>query len=127
MARIVHLAIKVDDLESASRFYQEVFGFTHTETTSRRGHTSCHLSDGTFDLALLKYESEATTEADYAGPGPRIHHFGIAVENTESFEEQLRRYGCEILSKPGVMPIKFRAPGGVVAEISRAEDFPGVK
>ncbi|HSQ05597.1 MAG TPA: VOC family protein [Burkholderiales bacterium] len=126
MARIVHLAIKVDDLEAASRFYEEVFGFRHTETNSKRGHTSRHLTDGTFDLALVKYESETTTEADYAGPGPRLHHFGIAVDKTESFEEALRRHGCEILSKPGVLPIKFRAPGGVVAEISKAEDFPGV-
>jgi hypothetical protein len=31
--------------------------------------------------------------------------------------------GCEILSKPGVLPIKFRSPFGVVAEISPPNYF----
>ena len=29
----------------------------------------------------------------------------------------LAKFGCEIISDPGVIPIKFRAPGGTVAEI----------
>ncbi len=126
MARIVHLAIKVDDLEQATQFYEKVLGFKHTETSSRRGHTSRHLTDGAFDLTLLKYASEDTAEADFAGPGPRLHHFGLAVDDVAGCEAKLREYGCEILSKPGVLPVKFRAPGGVVAEVSRAEDYPGV-
>ena len=28
----------------------------------------------------------------------------------------LHQYGCEIISDPGVIPVKFRAPGGAVAE-----------
>jgi hypothetical protein len=31
--------------------------------------------------------------------------------------DQLKRFDCEIISDPGVIPIKFRAPGGTVAEI----------
>jgi hypothetical protein len=31
---------------------------------------------------------------------------------------ELAKFGCEIISAPGVIPIKFRAPGGTVAEIS---------
>lgn len=126
MSRIVHLAIKVDDLEQAARFWQSVFGFTRSEVTRKRGHTSCHLTDGTFDLALIQYDSEDTVEADWAGSGPCIHHLGIAAENAESLQRDLTRHGCEILSKPGVMPIKFRDPGGVIAEIGPAEIYPGV-
>lgn len=48
MGRIVHLALKVDDLEKTTEFYRKVFGF---------------------------------------------------------------------ISDPGVIPVKFRAPGGTVAEI----------
>ena len=29
----------------------------------------------------------------------------------------LHQYGCEIISDPGVIPVKFRAPGGTVAEL----------
>ena len=29
----------------------------------------------------------------------------------------MKQYGCEIISDPGVIPVKFRAPGGTVAEL----------
>jgi hypothetical protein len=35
----------------------------------------------------------------------------------EDSAAQLQKFGCEIISDPGVIPIKFRAPGGTVAEI----------
>ncbi|MBM4416664.1 MAG: VOC family protein [Chloroflexi bacterium] len=127
MPKIVHLAVKVDNLPEAREFYEAVFGLRHTETSSKRGHTSCHMTDGTFDLALIKYESEQTIEADWAGPGPRLHHFGVVVEDVAKAEAELRRRGCEILSKPGVTPIKFRAPGGIVAEVGAWKTFPGAE
>lgn len=127
MSRIVHLAIKVDDLEAAATFWQNVFGFTRSEVTRKRGHTSCHLTDGAFDLALIQYDSENTAEAQWAGPGPRIHHVGIAVDDAESLQQKLIESECEILSKPGVMPIKFRDSGGIVAEIGPPSIYPGVR
>ena len=53
MARIVHLAIKVDDIEKAAAFWEQVFGFRRSDVQKKRGHTSCHLTDGEFDLALV--------------------------------------------------------------------------
>ena len=58
MARIVHIALKVDDLEKATQFYEKSFGFVEVETGQVRDHTSRHLTDGTIDLALIKYDSE---------------------------------------------------------------------
>jgi lactoylglutathione lyase len=58
MPRIVHIAIKVDDLEKATKFYEEVFGFRQTGTGYARGHVSRHLTDGNIDLALMVYDSE---------------------------------------------------------------------
>ena len=115
MSRVVHLALKVNDLEQAAAFWEKVFGFKRSEVTHKRGHTSCHLTDGRFDLALIRYDSEDTVEADLAGPGPCIHHLGIAVEDVAAAEAELRRRGCEILSRPGVTPVTFRAPGGITA------------
>jgi hypothetical protein len=43
MPRIVHIAIKVDDLEKATKF-EEVFGFRQTSTGYARGHVSRHLT-----------------------------------------------------------------------------------
>lgn len=117
MSRIVHIALKVADLEKTSEFYEKVFGFRSTETSKVRDHTSRHLTDGTIDLALIKYDSEESAESKAAGQGPCIHHFAIEVDDVEQYKKELAKYGCEIISDPGVIPIKFRAPGGTVAEI----------
>ena len=63
MPRIVHIAIKVDDLEKATKFYEDVFGFLQTGTGYARGHVSRHLTDGNIDLALMVYDSEDVEEA----------------------------------------------------------------
>jgi lactoylglutathione lyase len=117
MPRIVHIALKVDDLEKATEFYEKGFGFTEMETGQVRDHTSRHLTDGTIDLALIKYDSEESAEARASGLGPCIHHFAIEVDDMAKSAADLAKFGCEIISDPGVIPIKFRAPGGTVAEI----------
>ena len=117
MSRIVHIALKVDELNRTSEFYEKVFGFKPVETSKVRDHTSRHLSDGAIDLALIKYESEESAEAKASGLGPCIHHFAIEVEDMDKYLAEIRRFGCEIISDPGVIPVKFRAPGGTVLEI----------
>ena len=57
MARIVHIALKVEDLEKATKFYEDVFGIYQTKTGHARGHTSRHMTDGNIDLALMVYDS----------------------------------------------------------------------
>lgn len=117
MNRIVHIAVKVDDLDRTSEFYQKIFGFVPMDNAKVRDHTSLHLSDGAIDLALIKYESENSAEAKAAGLGPCIHHIGIEVDDVKEYLGQIQKFGCEIISDPGVFPVKFRAPGGTVLEI----------
>jgi catechol 2,3-dioxygenase-like lactoylglutathione lyase family enzyme len=61
--KIVHIALKVRDLESSTKFYEEVFGFRQVTTHrgQNSGHVSRHLTDGTIDLALMVYDSEDAT------------------------------------------------------------------
>ncbi len=118
MNRIVHLALKVDDLEKATEFYEKVFGFKEVETRKTRDHLSRHLTDGALDFTLIKYdEGTRSAESKAAGEGPCIHHFAVEVDDIEQATRQIKDYGCEIISDPGVIPVKFRAPGGTVAEI----------
>jgi catechol 2,3-dioxygenase-like lactoylglutathione lyase family enzyme len=116
MARIVHIALKVADLETAGGFYERVFGFKRVDEGQVRDHTSQHLSDGTIDLALIKYHGD-TPEGLLSGKGPCIHHFGIEVEDLEASVLELKAAGCEIISPPGELPVKFRDVSGVVAEL----------
>jgi len=118
MSRIVHLALKVDDLERTAEFYRKVFGFVEVNTEKVRDHTSRHLSDGRLDVALIKYdEGMQSAESKAAGEGPCIHHFAVEVEDLAAATRAITSYGCEIISDPGVIPVKFRAPGGTVCEI----------
>ena len=128
MNRIVHLALKVEDLERTTEFYRKVFGFKEMNTAKVRDHTSRHLSDGVLDVALIKYDADTeSAESKAAGEGPCIHHFAIEVDDIEKHAEQLKKYGCEIVSDPGVIPVKFRAPGGTVAELVPKGRFKAVR
>jgi lactoylglutathione lyase len=117
MSRIVHLAVKVDDLEAATRFYTEVFGFTEVKTGRNREHISRHMTDGHIDFTLMKYDSEDSHEAQLAGAGPRLHHWGVTVDDQEAAAERIKQYGGEILSAKGEGALKFRAPDGTIAEV----------
>ena len=117
MPRINHLAPKVTDLEAATRFYEDVFGFRQVGTGRSRGHISRHLTDGHVDLALMVYDSEEDEEAKLVGEGPAIHHFGIEVEDRKSFIEKIEANGGTLLSKPDSGTVKFRSPDGTIAEI----------
>ena len=118
MNRIVHLALKVDDLEKTTEFYQKVFGFWEAETRKTRDHLSRHLTDGTLDFTLIKYDDGTdSAESKASGEGPCIHHFAIEVDDLEKYTEQIKQQGCQIISDPGVIPVKFRAPGGTVCEL----------
>jgi lactoylglutathione lyase len=117
MARINHLALKVSDLETATRFYENVFGFRQIGTGRSRGHLSRHLTDGYVDLALMVYDSEDDEEAKLVGEGPAIHHFGIEVDDRQGFIEKIEANGGVLFSKPDSSTVKFRSPDGTIAEI----------
>ncbi len=120
IARIVHIAIKVENLEVATKFYEDVYGFKQVETERNGQHISRHMTDGYIDLALMIYDSEDAPEAQLSGKGPCIHHIGIEVDDRESYEEKIKALGGTILSKPGAGALKYRSPDGTIAEIVAA-------
>jgi catechol 2,3-dioxygenase-like lactoylglutathione lyase family enzyme len=126
-AKIVHLALKVMDLEKATKFYENVFGFRQLGDGYSRGHISRHMTDGNLDLALMHYDSEDEEEAKWAGAGPRIHHFGIEVADQDALAEDIKSYGGKILSKPGSGALKFRSPDGTLAEITKMGRYETIK
>lgn len=116
-SRIVHLALKVKDLEQATAFYETVFGFKELRTTPHGDHVSRHMTDGNIELALMKWDSDDRPDAQLAGPGPRIHHWGLEVADREAFVDVIRRHGGEILSKPGSSALRLRAPDRTIIEV----------
>src|SRR5215813_2158593 len=107
MNRIVHIALKVDDLKRTTQFYEKVFGFKLSKAGKVRDHTSRHLSDGAIDLSIMQYDAGTqSAESRAAGEGPCIHHFAVEVADLPGAEKRIRALGCEIISDPGVVPVK---------------------
>jgi len=122
--KVSHIAIKVDDLEAAGEFYQNVLGFTDVRQGRVRDHYSRHMTDGHIDVTLIKYDGEdSSNEARAAGEGPCIHHLGFAVDDLDARMRELEARGMEIISDPGVVPVKFRVPGGTIAEFAPASHY----
>ena len=118
ISRITHISLKVEDIQSVGDFYIKLFGFRDTETKKTRDHTSRHMTDGEIDFTLIKYDAGATSaESTASGEGPCIHHFAVEVEDLEKSTHDLRAFGCDVISDPGVIPVKFRDPGGNIAEL----------
>jgi lactoylglutathione lyase len=118
MNRIVHISLKVADVKRTGDFYRDVFGFQDAETKKTRDHVSRHMSDGNIDFTMMKYDAGTKSkESKAAGEGPCIHHFAIEVADVARATDEIRKWGCEIVSDPGVVPVKFRAPGGTIAEL----------
>ncbi len=117
--KVAHIAIKVDDLAAAGEFYETVLGFTDVRRGRVRDHYSRHMTDGSIDVTLIKYDRDASSnEAKAAGSGPCIHHIGFAVDDLDARVREFEAGGMEIIRDPGVGRVKFRVPGGTIAEFA---------
>ena len=115
--KIVHFAVRVDDVDSSAEFYKSAFRLRELARLNVKNLTAVHMTDGHIYLSVVQYHSDETAESRVAGPAPCIHHFGMEVAEPEAFFASLQRQGCELISPAGEVPIKFHTPDGIVAEI----------
>ena len=123
MPRINHIALKVEDLDKTADFYENVFGLSAVGKSRSEDRSRNRLSDGEIDLTFLKYDNDKSDMALAAGGGPCIHHFAIEVDDLNKYVAEVRKAGCEILGDSTTPPIKFRLPGGPLAEIVPANRY----
>jgi len=123
MPRINHIALKVEDLDKTADFYEKVFGLSAVGKSRSEDRNRNRLSDGEIDLTFLKYDNDKSDMALAAGGGPCIHHFAIEVDDLNKYVAEVRKAGCEILGDSTTPPIKFRLPGGPLAEIVPANRY----
>ncbi len=116
--RIVHISLRVRNLEASTRFYQQIFGFRHLKDSQSKDHLSRHLTDGVIDLALIEYpEDRGRADCPTPGAAPGIHHFGVAVADLEAWIRRVREAGGQVLTPPGEIPVKFRDPDDAICEL----------
>jgi len=120
--RIAAITLFVEDLDSAKRFYQDVFGLPiHYEDESSAvfefGDTLVNLLKSTEAPELIEPAPTASPEA-----GVRFQ-FTVGVDDVDSMCEELNRRGVELLNGPmnrpwGIRTASFRDPGGHIWEIA---------
>jgi catechol 2,3-dioxygenase-like lactoylglutathione lyase family enzyme len=114
MARIRHIAYRVDDIQAIADFF--VKGF-EMEIVERRSSGAIDLSDGVINVTLLPAGTPV-------GPGEASHgigHIGFTVEDEEAAKQRLIAAGAEesrtIRNDTAHYEVKFTGPEGIVVDI----------
>ena len=122
MAKLRHLAIACKDPDAMAAFYMKAFDFKNVRTSDGPLAYGHHLSDGTIDLAILRFKSDQIGKGmDYTG----LHHFGVLVEDVDEFSKRLESLGAEhyfdrnqVDPQAGYFEKKFYGPERVLFDIA---------
>ena len=129
MPKLRHIALHTPDPEKTAEFYKRVFDMHEVGRTDSPLATGVYLSDGTINMAVLKFKTaEAADRQDGLGPVMGLHHFGFWVEDIESVRERLGEQGAEFrenvdpaakASGNSFFEEKYRGPDSVMIDISQ--------
>src|SRR6185312_13321687 len=124
MARLRHFAIVVRDLDKAAEFYERVFDLKRVGREDLDFASGVYLSDGTINLALLKYHGKRGSGLDDAKSFVGAHHFGFQVDDIAETQRRIEAAGgaffFDLGSDPGKENFerKFKDPDGIIFDIS---------
>jgi lactoylglutathione lyase len=114
MPRIAHLAMKVDDIDKASDFFNKVFGFTQITVPGLRS-TVRYMTDGNVHIAINQARGANASDGKPAEK-PCIDHIGVEVNSIDEATTEAGKFGCKVISEPGKV-LKIRDPAGIPLEI----------
>ena len=110
-SKLRHIAIIVEDPEASAKFFEEAFDMKRAGT-ARRG---IYMSDGIFNVALLKKENEKEKLG--------LYHFGMWVDDLDASEKKVLDAGGAYLEGRPTSPnsyyeAKYRDPLGIVFDLT---------
>jgi catechol 2,3-dioxygenase-like lactoylglutathione lyase family enzyme len=121
MAKLRHLAIACKDPDAMAEFYEKGFEFKRVRTSDGPLAYGHHLSDGTIDLAILRFKTDQIGRGmDYTG----LHHFGILVEDVDDAAKTVAALGGKHYmdqadpARTGGFEVKMYGPEGVLFDIA---------
>lgn len=125
MAKLRHFALYTGDPETTAAFYKKAFDMTEVGRTKSTFADGIFLSDGTLNLAVLRYK-DPEAAAQYGSSSKfGMSHFGFWVEDIEGTRERLRELGAEYIDTrdPQAAPMgffeeKWKGPDGTVIDIT---------
>ena len=114
MAKIRHIAYRVEDVEAFADFF--VKGF-EMEIVERRANGAIDLSDGVINITLLA----PGTRVSEGEPAHGIAHIGFTVADEPETKRKLTAAGGEELNTVQVdgahYEVKFRGPEGIIVDL----------
>jgi lactoylglutathione lyase len=110
MSKLRHIAVIVEDPEASAKFFEEAFDMTRAGT-ARRG---IYMSDGIFNVALLKKEGDEKLG---------LYHFGMWVDDLDEAEKKVVDAGGKYLAGRPTSPnsfyeAKYKSPTGLVFDLT---------
>jgi len=127
-AAINHVAVVVEDLEAALRFWRDALGLplAHVEDNAEEAVRIAFLPLGESEIELLEPSTPDSGVAKYlARRGAGMHHLCIAVDDIEAVMARLAAHGAELINEtPRARPdgtryafVHPRSTGGVLLEL----------
>jgi lactoylglutathione lyase len=110
-SKLRHIAIIVEDPEASAKFFEEAFDMKRAGI-ARRG---IYMSDGIFNVALLKKESDNEKLG--------LYHFGMWVDDLDAAEKKVVEAGGKYLAGRPTSPnsfyeAKYQSPTGLVFDLT---------
>lgn len=120
MGKLRHIALSVDDVAEARKFFEEAFDM---ESVGESGTGTAYLTDGTINIALLNRKGKPL---GYEGKEPffGIDHFGIWVDDVAVACKKAEAAGAtHVMGNKSGDPnsfyeIKYRSPMGGIFDIT---------
>lgn len=122
MSKLRHIAISVPDPWASADFFMKVFGMRKVGEADTPLAMGVYLSDGTVNVALLKYKTDELAGPlgkDYVG----LHHIGFWVDDLQE--------GCKAAGAAGAThfagepstdntfyEVKYRDPNGLIFDLT---------
>lgn len=100
--RIDHIAIVVEDIESALGFWRDALGLelAHTEEVPEQQSAIAFLPVGESEIELVQPVTSTSGVARFLTKrGPGLHHLCIEVENIEQMLVQLKTKGVRLIDE----------------------------
>jgi len=104
--RIDHVAILVDDIESALRFWRDGLNLrlSHVEDVPDQEAVVAFLPAGEAEIELVKPTAEESGVARYlAKRGPGLHHLCLEVDDLEATLKRLSKLGIRLVNPEPVI------------------------
>jgi catechol 2,3-dioxygenase-like lactoylglutathione lyase family enzyme len=128
MAKLRHIAINCDDLETSAKFYTQAF---ELEEVGRAGDISSmgaiYLSDGTVNVALIKI-----SDPDFPNAKPEgLNHIGFVVPDVDQAVARVEALGATAVVDPhaagsgATWEMKMKTPDGVGFDLTQ-HGWPGI-